>query len=138
MAALVQEAQQLCTRPDLQPHFSKTPCKPEDTTLEQMADKSHISASEKVALDQVRTEALQIFKKTEDLIQQYNPQNAPPIIARLERVKTDGDKLTLEFYDGHITRGEFNTRRKEMVQHLRDDLANPGVAQGNPGVVQGF
>jgi hypothetical protein len=56
MDALVQEARQLCTRSDLQPHFSKTPCMPEDTTLEQMADKSRISASEKVALDEVRTE----------------------------------------------------------------------------------
>jgi hypothetical protein len=43
MAEVVQEAKQLCTRPDLQPHFTKTPCMPEDTTLEQMADKSHIS-----------------------------------------------------------------------------------------------
>jgi hypothetical protein len=42
MDALVQEARQLCTRSDLQPLFSKTACLPEDTTLEQMADKSRI------------------------------------------------------------------------------------------------
>jgi hypothetical protein len=131
MDAIGQEARQLCTRPDLQAFFSKTPCLPEDTTLEQMADKSRITASEKAALDQVRTEALKMYNKMEQAIQQYYPTNAPAIIARLERARTDGDKLLLEFYDGHITRGEFNTQRKEIAQQLKNDLANPaGPGQG--------
>ena len=36
--ALMEERRQLCAREDLQPHYRKTPCEPEDATFEQVTD----------------------------------------------------------------------------------------------------
>jgi hypothetical protein len=61
--SLNNEVLELCAREDLQPHWSKTPCKPDDTTLEQMADKSRITNVEKVALSKANAENKRIVKK---------------------------------------------------------------------------
>jgi hypothetical protein len=67
-----------------QPYFTKTACT-EDTTLEQMADKSRITNDEKVALSKVRTEGKKPVKKLEDMYRLYYPQLAPSVVARVER-----------------------------------------------------
>jgi clan AA aspartic protease (TIGR02281 family) len=110
----------LCAREELQPHFSKSPCNPEDTTLEQMADKSRITNAEKVALSNAHTEAKRLVDKMVDVLRQYNPQLALSIKA--ERVKLD--KVTVDFYEGRITRGEYNKRRMEASNNITD-LAAP-------------
>jgi hypothetical protein len=124
--AVMDELHQLCARPDLQPYYSKTSCLPQETTLEQMADKSRANNSEKAALNKARSEIAQINKKTDDIIRQFNPPNAGAILARRGQAAADQDKLALDFYDGKITRGEYNSRRKEIAQKAMDDLANPG------------
>jgi hypothetical protein len=116
---------ELCAREDLRPYYSKTPCKPEDTTLEQMADNSRITNPEKVALNKVRDGIKRLSKEMDDVIRQYNPQLATSIIARREQATTDQDKIALDFYEGRITRGEYNKRRQEISKKLKDDLAAP-------------
>jgi hypothetical protein len=129
MAAVDAEAQQICARPDLQAYYSKTPCKPIDATLEQMADKSKITEAEKVAMNKVRTEFRTISNKGNDVIRQYNPQNAATIIARRDQATVAQDQNALDFYEGRITRGEYNKRRAEIAKKLADDLAGPGQHQ---------
>lgn len=119
------EAAELCARPDLQPYYSKTACKPEDTTLEQMADKTRATNAEKIALNKVRTEVRRLTDETNALVRQYNPQNANAIIARREQAAAEQDALALDFYEGRITRGEFNRRRMEISKKLVNDLSNP-------------
>ncbi len=126
MDAINAEAQQLCARPDLQAYYNKTPCKPIDATLEQMADKSKITEPEKVAMNKVRIEFRTISNKMNDVIRQYNPQNAATIIARRDQAQASQDQLALDFYEGRITQGEYNKRRAEIAKKLVDDLAGPG------------
>lgn len=121
--AINAEFQALCARPDLQPYYSRTPCKPADTTLEQMADKSKITEAEKVALNKVRIEVRALTNKMNDVIRQYDPQNAPAIIARRDQAQVVQDQLVLEFYEGRMTQGEYNKRRAEISKKLTDDLA---------------
>jgi clan AA aspartic protease (TIGR02281 family) len=121
--SLNNEVLELCAREDLQPHWSKTPCKPDDTTLEQTADKSRITNVEKVALSKANAENKRIVKKTFDILSQYYPQLAPSAKARREEL----DKVTVDFYEGRITRGEYNKRRMEISNKLREDLAAPKI-----------
>ena len=122
--ALKSEALEICDREDLQAHWSKTPCKPEDTTLEQMADKSRITNAEKVALSKGNAESRRIAKETLDIYRQYYPQLVPSIKAQREAL----DKVTMDFYEGRISRGEYNKRRMETFSKLKEDLAAPKVA----------
>jgi clan AA aspartic protease (TIGR02281 family) len=126
--ALKSEALEICAREDLQPHWSKTACNPEDTTLEQMADKSRITNAEKVALSKGNAESKRIFKETLNIFRRYYPQLVPSAIARRELL----DKVTMDFYEGRITRGEYNKRRMETSNKLREDLAAPNKVDSEP------
>jgi hypothetical protein len=117
------EELELCSREDLRPYYSKTPCMAEDTTLEQMADNSRITNVEKVAMNKARVELKRINKEMEDLIRQYDPHRAPSVTARREQAAGDQDKVALDFYEGRITRGEYNKRRQEIHNKLKEDLA---------------
>ena len=127
------EILEFCASEELRPHFSKTPCNPEDTTLEQMADKSRITNAEKVALSKARTENKRFVKETEDIFRQYYPQLAPSIIARRVHANIELDKITVAFYEGRITRGEYNKRRME-ISHELIDLAAPTKPISSPPI----
>jgi hypothetical protein len=110
----------LCTRPDLQIHYRKTSCNPEDATLEQLADTSRISGPEKVALANFRAARDAINKQFEDAIRQTNPQAASWLIRGFEMQQAQGDRLLLEFYEGRTTRGEYNKARRDLSLHYHD------------------
>jgi hypothetical protein len=113
--AIKSEVRQLCTRPDLRPFYSKTSCLPAETTLDQMTDKTKITPAEKIAFSAARTELDGFGRKIDDVFRQYYPEAAAVFIERRALVKRELDTLALEFYDGRITRGEYNRRRKEIA-----------------------
>jgi predicted aspartyl protease len=113
-----------CVSEEVRPYFSKTPCKAEDTTLEQMADKSCITNAEKVALSKARAENKRFVKEIDDIFRQYYPQQAPSIIARREQASTELEIMSEDFYDGRTTWGEYNKRRMEISNKLKRELRN--------------
>jgi hypothetical protein len=119
-AALTEEASQLCAREDLQAHYRKSPCKPQDATLEQMADKSRISPSEKEALSKVRSDRTAIAKRASDYLRQHVQQNGIALALIGERMESESDKIAVEFYEGRITRGEYNKKRREIAQQMAE------------------
>jgi hypothetical protein len=120
--ALVQEAVALCARVDLQPHYAKSPCKPEETTLEQLTDKSRITPSEKEALAKVRAESAAILKRMNEYVRQNDLRNGAAFALAMERAAAEQETVTLAFYEGRITRGEYNKKRREIVQQLQEQL----------------
>jgi predicted aspartyl protease len=117
-----------CASEEVQPYYSKTPCRPEDTTNEQMTDKSRITNDEKVALSKVRTEVKKFAKESDEIYRQYYPELAPKVIARRQQAGTENDSAAEDFYQGRITRGEYNKRRVEIANRLKHDLGNPDEA----------
>jgi hypothetical protein len=119
--ALVEEVREVSAREDLQPHYSKTPCKPEDATLEQMADKSRITPSEKEAFSKARSEQAAIVKRMNDYVRQHLPRGNSISLVR-ERGSSELDKLSVDFYEGRITRGEYNKKRREITQQTNEQI----------------
>jgi hypothetical protein len=116
MQPIVAEMRQLCSRDDLRPHYSKTPCNPEEASLEQLADKTRITNTEKIALSKLRTEVAAINKRAEALISaSFDAQIAAAAIASRQNTAAEIEKLVLEFYEGRLTRGEFNKRRQDLA-----------------------
>jgi hypothetical protein len=120
--SLVEETRQLCAREDLQPHYRKSPCKPEDATLEQMADKSRITAGEKEALSKVKSEGNTIAKRVTEYFRQSDPRNGNSIALLRERGVAELDKVTMDFYEGRINRGEYNKKRRDIAQQLTEQV----------------
>jgi hypothetical protein len=126
--AFTEELLQLCEREDLQPHFRKTPCKPEDTSLEQLTDKSRITPSEKEALSKAKNEVAAIVKRMTDYLRQNDPRNGNSIALVRERMAAELDKVSLDFYEGRITRGDYNKKRRDIAQQTAEQIR---VAQAN-------
>jgi predicted aspartyl protease len=119
------EMRAFCASEEFQPHFSKTPCMPNETTLEQMADKSHITSAEKVALSEARSESKRFSEEGDNIFRQYYPELAPSIIARRQQASTEQDSVSEDFYQGRITRGEYNKRRVEIWHNFDQYLGAP-------------
>jgi hypothetical protein len=117
-----------CASEEVQPYYTKTSCKPEDTTPEQIAEKSRITNDEKVALSKVRTEVKKFANEYNEIYRQYFPEAAPTIIARRQQATTEQDSVAEDFYNGRITRGEYNKRRMELWRDLTRDLAPDKLA----------
>ena len=126
--ALIEEQRQLCARDDLRPHYSKTPCQAEDATLEQAADKSRITPSEKEALSKAKSEVTAINRRMNDYLRK-NYANGNSIALLREHAMAELDKVSLDFYEGRITRGEYNKKRRDIAQQAREQL--PRVAAAN-------
>lgn len=122
LQALVEESRQLCAREDLQPYYSKTSCIPEDATLEQMADKSRITPSEKEALSKVRSEQAAIVKRINDYVRQNDPRHGNAVVLVREQATRENDKLVMDFYEGRITRGEYNKKRRDLGQQTNEKV----------------
>jgi predicted aspartyl protease len=114
-----------CASEEVQPHYSKTSCQPGDTTPEQTTDKSRITNDEKIALSRVRTEAKKFSEEGDEIFRQYYPELAPSIIGRRQQALAEQDSVAEDFYQGRITRGEYNKRRMEISNRLKHDLGNP-------------
>jgi hypothetical protein len=125
--ALLEEQRQVCAREDLQPHYSKSPCMSEDATLEQMADKSRITPSEKEALSIARSERAALAKRMNDYLRQHYARGNSIALLK-EQESSELDKVSVDFYEGRTTRGEYNKKRREIAQHLREQIR---TAQAN-------
>jgi predicted aspartyl protease len=124
-AAIESERLALCATEEVQPYYSKSACRPEDTTLEQMADKSRITNTEKVALSEVRSESKKFNKEWDEIFRQYYPELAPKVIGQRQQMIAEQDSVIEDFYQGRITRGEYNKRRMEIANNAKRELGNP-------------
>jgi len=122
LEALKEEQRELCAREELQPYYSKTPCKPEEATLEQMADKSRITPSEKEALSKARSEYTAISKRINEYLRQNDPRHGNSIALVRERNDTELEKLAVNFYEGRITPGEYNKKRRDLAQQTTEQV----------------
>jgi hypothetical protein len=95
LESIIDETRQLCVRKDLQPYFRKTSCKPEETTPEQLKDKSRFTDPEKAALNMLRTEMASIQKKWIEFARIVDPQNAKAVIPLRDAAIADQDKNAL-------------------------------------------
>ena len=108
----------MCTNPAFQPYYAKSPCSSNDFSLSSMTDKSKITSTEKVAIeaaasayDKLNTEANDILRQggaADKVYVQYMEQTVIPASA----------KNRLDVYEGKITWGDYNKRRKEINDAL--------------------
>jgi hypothetical protein len=87
-----------------------------------MADKSRITAGEKEALSKVKSEGNTIAKRVTEYFRQSDPRNGNSIALLRERGVAELDKVTMDFYEGRINRGEYNKKRRDIAQQLTEQV----------------
>jgi hypothetical protein len=81
-----------------------------------------ITPSEKEALSKARAEYAAITKRINEYIRQNNARNGAAIALARERALAELETVSLPFYEGRITRGEYNKKRRAISQQLQEQL----------------
>lgn len=104
----------MCRDSELSEYYKKTACKAPDVTFEQLTDKTNITSSQKIDLLKQRARVALLDK--EQVAAQALRGSAGQKIIDVLRNYTDpnNDQNNLELYNGQVTWGEYNKRRKEI------------------------
>ena len=55
-------------------------------------------------------------------VRQSDPRHGNAVALVRERMEADLDKISLDFYEGRITRGEYNKWRRDLSQQGREQI----------------
>ena len=104
----------MCSTPELADYYKKTACKASDVSFEQLADTTKITSAQKAALVKQR-ERVALGEKEQDALQALRGQEGQKVID-ISRTYTrpQNEQNNLDLYNGKITWGEYNKRRKEI------------------------
>ena len=105
---------ELCERDEYKPLYAKSSCNASEITLEQFADKSKATELEKTLVSKQLSEFNSIRAKQIAANRTYGGEKGLKIALLMEKLKVLKDDATLSIFDGSITWGDYNKRRKEI------------------------
>jgi hypothetical protein len=118
------EVEESCKNPDFKEYYEKTACTSDRITLTQMADTSKITQNQRPVLLVAREVADSKNKKFIDAIRKSGQPLGSKVADYLEGQSFKNERLAMELYDGEITWGQYNRRRKEIAQQNQDGIKN--------------
>jgi len=118
-AEIQKKIKQLCATPEYKDYYSKTACLSVDITIEQMADPSKITPIQKPILLKARTAADGLSKEDMKLARDMGGVQGNRMADIYDSYMVpQNDKNTLDLYNGRITWGEYNRKRKEIYTEM--------------------
>lgn len=119
---LTAEMKGACAREEYRPLFLHTACNANDLTLEQLTDKSLIAAADKPLYSKFRTESHSFATKLEAAMRDYGGSKGADLALARERAESLYEKNGLALYEEAISWGDYNKRRKEIADALREEF----------------
>ena len=114
-AAIIARMGALCSKAEYAPYFSKTFCASPDASLALMTDKNKINNAERAALNAWSQEYDKLFIELNAISTKQGNENDKKIVRYRETVaQPAAQKNRLDLYDGKITWGDYNRRRKDI------------------------
>jgi len=110
-----------CNNDDFKIIFIKSACRPENITLEQLADKSIISEDEKPFFSKFRSENTDSDNQTLEAMRTNGNSKDKEMGLVLERFYMQAGKDSFNLFEGKITWGEYNKSRKDIYQILQSE-----------------
>ena len=110
----------MCNREEYKIIFTKSGCRPDDITLEQLADNAMISEVEKAAFSKYSLEVEGIYKRFIESLKNYGTPEDKEFGSALERINSRREKNAVDLLDGKIAWGEYNKNQKDMEQSIKD------------------
>ena len=122
---LTKAASQVCSNPEFIAYYAKTPCKASEITFSQLADKTKITPSQKIALVKQREAANRLNNlSSQTQIQLYGALGQKRVDLFKNSLEPADEKNNLNLYNGLITWGDFNQTRKDNSLKFANDLKN--------------
>jgi len=116
---IAKDINNICNKNDFNLIFIKSACRVEKITLEQLSDKSMILENEKTTFSQYRSEVKDKNNKLFELIRTYGDSKEKEFGLAGERFYLQTEQNALDLFEGKITWGEYNKKRKELFQTLQ-------------------
>ena len=123
----LEEHKQRCLELEYQEYYSQTGCFATDINIEHMVDTSKITSPQKAVMlkarglaDQTNKEQVQLFRKLGGVKgSQYGDLH--------DSFKVKDDRNHIDLYNGRITWGEYNQRRKEISSEFNETVNKLGL-----------
>ncbi len=116
-----QKYDEICSNSQYAPLFAKTPCKATDVTFEQLTDSTKITPEQKPLLTKYRT-SIDKLTKEKNAYLRTNGESFSRLADYNDEVQPEIDKYNLDLYNGLITWGEYNQRRKDFTAKQKIDV----------------
>lgn len=103
-----------CKSNYLKSMFEKSPCNSSEISFSQLTDKERISPEHKAALIKYNDDRIEMFRGEASIIQNYILQPLREEYSKFRKIRHDKTiSLSIELYNGEITWGDYNQRRKD-------------------------
>lgn len=112
----------ICNKEELKEYYKKTACRTSEISFEQVADTTKITEMQKAALVRQRQEVALIEKKQDTLQRQRGEAGQKIISIARNYLRPENEKNNLDLYNGKITWGDYNKRRKEIYIETQNKL----------------
>jgi len=114
------EAAYQCKEDQYRLFFAKTGCSSDDITPEQLADTSRISFMVQPVALKLQPEIAATVERVRDAEREFGGARGAKVADALDVALYDAEQNMKGLCDGKLTWGEYNHRRKEIDQALRD------------------
>ncbi len=95
--------------------YAKTSCLATDITLEQLSDKSRATASQKAVMSEIKSNIKEYYVEYSAMCRKYDGKKGALYASYLDAdFLPKMEKSYLDLYNGKITWGEFNQKRKDL------------------------
>ncbi len=119
---VVANAVAMCNKDELKEYYKKTACRAPDVSFEQIADTTKITTAQKAALVKQREEVA-LIEKEQDAIERQRGEAGLKVISVVTNFwRPENEKNNLDLYNGKITWGDYNKRRKEIYVETQNKL----------------
>jgi hypothetical protein len=111
-----------CKEAELQEYYKKSACSAFDIAFEQITDSTKITDEQKNVLIKQRQKVMQIEKISDEIetMRGVVGQKFLDIVANYTR--PENEKNNLDLYNGVITWGEYNKKRKEIALETKNRI----------------
>ena len=118
--SLTEQQEGNCVDPKFAPYYSKTACRADRMSFEQLADTTKISPAAKTIFVDLRTKVDGFNRQWADLNRKYaGAVGAKRADVYLGTTKIQDDKNNLDLFNGAITWGEYNRRRQQIYSEYQ-------------------
>jgi hypothetical protein len=117
------KAESNCQKDELKEYYSKTPCHVAGITFEHMSDATKITPAQKIAMQKARALADELNKEQLAINRNFGGAMGAKVSDLIESTTTpQNDKNNLDLYNGKISWGDYNQKRKEIITNFSEAI----------------
>ena len=107
-----------CGNPEFSAYFAMTSCAVKDIQFQHLANETKITPEQKVVFLKARAALDALSKQQMDNMRQFGGENGRRLVSRADSFQPQTDQNNLDLYNGQITWGTYNKRRKEIFAQM--------------------